>query len=226
MERNIHSGHRQRLKEKFNENGIESLTDVQILEFILFYGNRRGDTNEVAHKLLDSFGSLDGVFDADMSDLTAVSGVSDSIACLIKLIPQVSRVYHSRKSHKIISLSCTGTAAEYFAGMFKNYDHELFSAVYLDAQNNVKKYEVINEGIIGSVDVSIRKIVQYAMKYNASSIIISHNHPGGECRPSASDITATRKISEALYPLEIRLLDHIIITQDNYFSFADEKISF
>lgn len=226
-EKTVHAGHRQRLKSTLKENGIEALTDVQILEFLLFYGNRQGDTNVAAHNLIDAFGSLDAVFDADIEDLTRVNGVSENIAYLIKFVPQISRAYHSRRAqNNVKQISGTSAAAEYLISQFKNYDHELFAALYLDSRNFVKKFEIIGEGISGAVDISIHKIVRFAMKYNANSVIIAHNHPGGDCRPSSADITATRKVSEALTPLDLRLLDHIIVTQNAYYSFADEKIPF
>ena len=209
---NIHSGHRERVRQDYIRGGLEGFSDIKILEFLLHFKSPYNDTNPLAHKLKDRFGSLDGVLSADYEELMSVEGMDKNSAILISSVMQVSdRYFRSVENKKGRKLSNTEEAGKYFTELFKRLSSERFIVVCLDTTNTVVRSRFVSSGTNESVEISIRKI--------------AHNHPDGDLEPSEADIRSTREISGALMPLGIRVLDHIIVSGDNFFSFLDHDIS-
>lgn len=218
---NIHDGHRARLKKRFLEHGLESFEDHGVLEILLFYALPRADVNPIAHALIDKFGTLSAVFDAPVEELARVPGIGLSTAEFIKLIPQVSRRYlMSRVSFDDI-LDSSKKAGEYLLPRFYAERDEIVYMACLDAKCKVLNCRLLFRGSVNSANVSVRKIVENALVFNATSVIIAHNHTSGIAIPSDEDKLTTRRIEQALKSVDITLADHIVVADDDFVSLAD-----
>lgn len=218
---NIHDGHRARLKKRFLEHGLESFEDHGVLEILLFYALPRADVNPIAHALIDKFGTLSAVFDAPVEELARVPGIGLSTAEFIKLIPQVSRRYlMSRVSFDDI-LDSSKKAGEYLLPRFYAERDEIVYMACLDAKCKVLNCRLLFRGSVNSANVSVRKIVENALVFNATSVIIAHNHTSGIAIPSDEDKLTTRRIEQALKSVDITLADHIVVADDDFVSMAD-----
>jgi DNA repair protein RadC len=218
---NIHEGHRERLKKRFLEHGLESFEDYSVLELLLFYALPRSDVNPIAHALINKFGSLAAVFDAPVEELTHVPGIGINAAEYIKLIPQVSRRYLISRASFDNILDSTKKAGEYLLPRFYAERDEIVYLVCLDAKCKVINCKLLFRGSVNSAGVSIRKIVENALVYNSTSVIIAHNHTSGIAVPSEEDMITTRRIQEALKAVDITLSDHIVVADDDFVSMAD-----
>ena len=218
---NIHDGHRERMKKRFLEHGLESFEDHSVLELLLFYALPRADVNPIAHALMDKFGSLASVFDAPVEELARVPGIGMNTAEFIKIIPQVSRRYlMSRISFDDI-LDSTRKAGEYLLPRFYAERDEIVYMVCLDAKCKVINCKLLFRGGVNSANISVRKIVENALVYNSTSVIIAHNHTSGIAVPSNEDRVTTRRIEQALKAVDIVLSDNIVVADDDFVSMAD-----
>lgn len=224
MDKNIHQGHRQRVKKRVLQEGIDSFEDHQILELILFYGIPMKDTNEIAHQLIAEFGSLSSVFDATAADLSGKTGITENAALLLSLIPSLARRYQQGKLKNKDILSSTSVAGDYVVSLFTGRLYEVFYVICLDSQNKVNQATLLHEGTINEAPVYPRLIVETALRHKAASIILAHNHPGGRLEPSQADILVTQKIKTAMDAISIAVVDHIIVANDSYYSFAENRI--
>ena len=221
--KNTHGGHRQRLRERFRKEGcdLDHFEPHNSLELLLFYCAPQKDTNELAHLLLDEFGSISGVFDAPYEELVKVKGVGEYAATFIKMIPALFRVYEQDRAKVETILNSPQKAADYFIPKFVGRTEELVFVACLDASCAVKCCEIVNHGTVSAASVNIRKIAEYAMKYNATNVIIAHNHPYGLAVASPEDIMTTDAIYYALDLIGIQLTDHIIVAKDKAVSLAE-----
>lgn len=217
---NIHEGHRKRMKERFMKSGLDDFAPHNVLEFLLFYSIPRGDTNPIAHRLIDAFGSLSGVFDATPEELMKVSGVGESTAILISMIPQMARKYLEDKADAVNVMGGCGDIGAYFLPKFVGRTNEALMMVSIDNKNKVISCSVVAEGTVDSAKVSRRKVMEEAMKVKATRVILAHNHPRGVAVPSAEDVAMTREIGRLFAQVGIELVDHIIIADDDYVSMA------
>ena len=224
MDKNPHKGHRQRVKNRVLREGVDSFEDHQILELLLFYCIPMKDTNELAHLLIDRFGSLAGVLDARPEDLCAVSGITENSGILLNLIPSLARRYHQEKLKEKTILDSTTKAGEYAKALFTGRLYEVFYVICMDSQNRVNHTALLHEGTINEAPVYPRLIVETALRHQATSIILAHNHPGGSHQPSQADVEVTRKIRTATEAIAITVADHIIVAGDGYFSFAENRL--
>ena len=224
MDKNPHKGHRQRVKNRVLREGVDSFEDHQILELLLFYCIPMKDTNELAHQLIDRFGSLAGVLDARPEDLCAVSGITENSGILLNLIPSLARRYHQEKLKEKTILDSTTKAGEYAKALFTGRLYEVFYVICMDSQNRVNHTALLHEGTINEAPVYPRLIVETALRHQATSIILAHNHPGGSHQPSQADVEVTRKIRTATEAIAITVADHIIVAGDGYFSFAENRL--
>ena len=217
---NIHEGHRKRMKERFMKSGLDDFAPHNVLEFLLFYSIPRGDTNPIAHRLIDAFGSLSGVFDATPEELMKVSGVGESTAILISMIPQMARKYLEDKADAVNVVGGCGDIGAYLLPKFVGRTNEALMMVSIDNKNKVISCSVVAEGTVDSAKVSRRKVMEEAMKVKATRVILAHNHPRGVAVPSAEDVAMTREIGRLFAQVGIELVDHIIIADDDYVSMA------
>ena len=222
-EKHPHQGHRQRLRETYLRAGLENLSDVNRLELLLFYALPRGDTNPLAHALLQDFGSLSAVLDASVERLMEVDGVGRSTAALIRLVSELNASAELEKArHRTQGiLDTTGKCAAYLLPCFFGLSAEVVYILCLDARCKLLACRKLGEGNVNAANVSVRKIVETALHYNAASVVLAHNHPAGLCRPSEEDESTTLRIWRALDAVNVQLVDHIVVSGTEYYSMAD-----
>ena len=214
--KNVHEGHRQRMKKYFVQNGFKGLEEHQILEIILFYAVPRRDTNLMAHRLLDRYGSIAKVCDAPIDTLKNDFGLSESTAVLLKMIPEMARVYsESKHTAEIIDLD---NAADILRSKFIGANVEKVALALGTANGRLIMCDIVCEGSINATEMPIRKIVDLALRHNAKYAYVAHNHPSELCLPSRPDLETTRMLSETLYSIGVVLADHIIFTDTDSFS--------
>jgi len=216
----IHDGHRQRLKERFLQDGLDGFTDIQILELLLFYCIPRKDTNPIAHGLLEHFGSLAQVLDAPVEELCKVPGIGDNAATLLRLVTEIGRCYMVSRVRQYTVLPTIDACAAYMLPFFFGRTVETVFLLCLDAKCKVLCCREVGEGSVNSAGISVRKIVETALTANATSVVLAHNHPSGVAIPSDEDIQTTRTIAAALRAVEVHLVDHVIVADDDYVSLA------
>lgn len=217
----IHEGHRQRLKDRFRQEGLDGFNEVNALEMLLFYCVPRSNTNPLAHRLIERFGSFSGVLDASIEELEAVEGVGHNISTFLAFIPQLERYYNDNKNKNLKILTSVSQCGEYLRPKFINRKNEMVYMVCLDAKCKVLSCKQLGEGSVNSAGVPIRRIVDVALKMNASSVILAHNHPGGVAFPSSDDIQTTIRVSQALAGVDVVLTDHLIFADGDYTSIVD-----
>ncbi|MBO4929652.1 MAG: DNA repair protein RadC [Clostridia bacterium] len=219
----LHDGHRQRLIQRFLEEDLDNFEPHNVLELLLFYAIPRKDTNELAHVLIDTFGSLKGVFDAPYEELVKVNGIGSNAAALLKLVPSLTRTYYSSDARGMI-LDTSEKSGEYFLPYYIGQTEEVVRLACLDAGGKVISNQILHRGSANAAEVNIRKIVNIALRNNAMGVILAHNHPGGLPLPSEEDVATTKSIREALIPMGILLMDHIIVAGQDYVSMARSGI--
>lgn len=219
-----HDGHRDRLKERYTEHGLDTFNDLNVLELLLFYAIPRRDTNLLAHALLDHFGTLDAVFDASVYELEQVPGIGRNTAILIRLVPEISRRYAVSKTADITVFSSSTAAGRYLLPRLGNEKAERALLLCLDARKKLISCADLGTGVVDTVSLNVRQVVETALKTRASSVILAHNHPSGNPAPSRDDELLTRRVREALQLVDITLDDHIIVGGQAWFSFTDSGL--
>lgn len=211
--KNVHAGHRQRMKEMFLKNGFEGFSEHQILEMILFFGYPRIDTNEIAHNLINRFGGLCGVFDASIEDLVSVGEISLNSAVLIKMIPLSMRAYNmSQTEHSVFDN--TDKLCELFKGCFSGDEKECFYVAAFDDELRLVRNTIVCTGGPSCAPVDMRRLAEIVLRSGTSLVAVAHNHPKGSCQPSDTDVMATRRIAAFLSSFGVCLLDHIVVGRD------------
>ena len=220
----VHEGHRERMKKRLLEQGLDVFDDHNVLELLLFYSLPRKDTNPLAHELLSAFGSLAKIFEAPVEELYKVNGIGESTVTLLKLIPEVSRRYVMDKNSFDDILDSTKKAGEYLAARYMYERDEVVYVICLDSKCKVICCKELFRGVANSATISVRKIAELALAKNATSVIISHNHTSGIALQSMEDEITTKQIKTALSSMGITLIDHIIVADDDFISMADSGI--
>ena len=220
----VHDGHRQRMKSRFSEVGLDGFNDHNALEMLLFYALPRKDTNELAHKLLMYFGSLPAVLEADYKSLSEIDGIGENAAVLLKLIPEISRRYMEQVSVPKKSIESADEVGKFFLSKFMYEQDEIAYALLLDNASRVIACKAISKGIVNATEIGVRMLVETAMKYKAASVIIAHNHPNGLPTPSHEDEYCTGIVKNALDLVGVELLDHIIVGSGMYHSLKQNRV--
>ena len=224
MEKNVHEGHREKMKQRFINEGLNGFDYHQVLDMLLFYTIPRRDTNELAHGLLEKFGTLESLFDATPEELIHKGGVSLNTAVFLSMIPQLARRYIMLKQGRKPVLDSSAKAGQFITSLFIGKNYEAFYVCCLNSQNQLNHAALVHEGTINEAPVYPRLIVETALRYQASSVILAHNHPGGSLKPSTADIEVTRKIVDALKTISISVVDHMIAAGSGYYSFAENGL--
>lgn len=220
----LHRGHRERMKNQFLQNGLDTFQPHSVLELLLYYAIPLKDTNLIAHQLLQKFGSLSGTFDAPFEELLKVDGIGKSAATLIKLIPQLCRRYEEDLDRDKIVIYSYDEAGKRLINKFIGRQNEVVILMLLDSKSRVLYCDIVDEGSVNSANIYIKKIVRLSVQYDASYAILSHNHPSGNCLPSKQDLSTTRWVYEALDTVEVRLIDHIIVSGNDFLSIAQSQL--
>ena len=222
MDENIHAGHRDRLKERFDDNGLKAFSDIEALELLLFYAIPRCSTNEIAHRLIERFGSFKDVMEADASELALVKGVGENAARLIRIVSSMNARYLAagRRTGGSI-LGSTESMVQYMYPLFAYTRDEQAFAVSLNSAGAVIACHELSKGMSNKVEFSARQIVELALRDNAIYMILAHNHISDIALPSNADVTSTVAIADLLQSIGVLLLDHFIISGDEYVSMRE-----
>ena len=194
-----HKGHRQRMRERVQNYGLDSLAEHEALEYVLYLTNAQKDTNGIAHDLIDRFGDFAAVLEASEEELCTVEGVGPSTARMLHLLPQISRYYGRSRTSTTRCIKTTEQMGSYLMAKFAWSDYERAMLVSLDIKN----------------------VVAAAIKGGTDAVVLCHNHPNGVALPSLEDMDATGSIARALGLVNVHLLDHFILTDTEYFSMRD-----
>ena len=217
----VHDGHRNRKREQFARHGIDAFADHEVLELLLYYAIPRRDVNPIAHALLDRFGSLEGVFSAPAEELELVPGVGKNAALLVALVPQVYRRVRQSAAQEQI-LDTTERMGAFFLEQFVAQSQEVMYQLCLDAKGRMLNCRKVSEGDVASVGLNLRRIVENALRCNAVMVALAHNHPSGVALPSREDRVATIQIRDALEAVHVRLVDQIIVADDDFVSMRQD----
>ena len=222
QKKNIHAGHRNRMKETFLDAGLKSFSEVEKLEFLLFFAIPQKDTNPISHALLDEFGSLEHVLAAPIQSLSKVKGVGEHAALMIKMIYELLEGYGNKKE-KIV-LSGSSSAKVFAQRLLLGKKEENFACICVNAKNEICSHKILAKGTNHTVAASIRSITNYCISASADRIIVVHNHPEGDTTPSDQDLSFTRALVCSCYLNEIQVLDHIIVSDTEAYSMEEHSI--
>lgn len=221
QEKNIHAGHRSRVKAEFRQRGLEAFPEHRVLELLLFYALPQGDTNPLAHRLVERFGSLAGVMDASVEELSQVKGVGEHAALLLRLIPAVCARYVASRSSVDGIADTSQEVRKILEPYFFGARNEMVYLLCLDGKRKTIGVRKITEGSVNAAEVTARRIAEEAMSMRASAIILAHNHTSGLAVPSSEDCATTHYLRQILAPLQIELVDHVIFCDDDMVSMRD-----
>lgn len=217
-------GHRQRLKEKFLKGGLKAFLDYEIVELLLTLGMPRRDCKAQAKEAIKRFKTLREVLEADEEDLQKIKGIGPHNVFGIKLIQEVSRRFLKERMMSRPVCHSPREVFDYLYHSLRDLRKEKFKVIFLDAKNQIIEERTLFEGTVDASAVYPREIMKSALRYDASSLIFVHNHPTGDPEPSSSDRQITKELVFAASMMQIRVLDHIIIGNNCYFSFADKGL--
>ncbi len=218
---NLHIGHRKRMCAQFLANKDASdCSDHILMEMLLYNTNKRKDTNELAHQLVKRFGNIKGIFDADADELSEIVGIGDKSIMLIKLVSSIARHYIDDVAKAAIAAGTPEDTANYIRPLMTGSADETLCLMGINNAGKIVTTKYINTGGNKFTKVNIKYIINVLKQNNCCSAVIAHNHPGGLCIPSTADVTITTKINKQLADVGISLIDHIIVTPDEFFSMA------
>lgn len=220
----IHDGHREKMRRRFCESGLDGFADHEALELMLYYAIPRRDTNELAHRLMERYGSLAAVLAAPVEDLQRVDGIGENAAIFLKLVPAFCRKAKLSSAGQDVILNSTEKAGAYLVERFAGERNEVIYQLCLDRKGKLLSCKRLSEGGADNANLNVRRLVENALLASASAVILAHNHPSGIALPSREDYSTTRQVQEALRTVGIPLVDHIIVAEDDFVSMADSGI--
>lgn len=222
--KNVHSGHRQRMREKAYKNGFDSFEQHELLEMLLYSTVPQKDTNPIAHELINSFGSFHAVFEAPVEELMKISGMTKTSAFLLKMIPEISSEYlHDKVSGQKSYINSSEEAYKYIAPKYIGKTNEIVYVLFMNTAGKLLACEILDKGSFSFANIDSRKLVSLCLKHNAAGIIVCHNHPSGNPAPSSSDMITTKNIRICANSISVKLLDHLIITDKGYTAMREMK---
>lgn len=219
------AGHRQRLRDKFLEQGIDAFSDAEIIELLLTFGTPRSDCKDAARAALDTCGSLPAVLDAPSAVLKDIRGIGSKNIFALQFIQGVARRYLRQRVLGRKYIHSSREVSDYLIHLMRGLGHEVFTVVYLDATHGILDAEILAEGTITANTIYPRELVKAALARNASALVIAHNHPSGHLEPSTQDRQLTSTLYLVCSFMQIKLLDHLIIGEGSEtYSFADHGL--
>ncbi len=224
---NPNAGHRKRIYERFDLAGIDGFSDHEILEMLLFFVFKQIDTKPIAKALLAEFGCLEKVFAADAEQICRIDGLGPSASRLIVFMREISLVLGRRRAKSAdVSIANGSDLIKYLGAAMENLPEEQLRVIFVNNANRIIKDEVLSRGVEDQTAVFPRQIMKRAMALHATGIIVVHNHPTGQLRPSNADLVITRSLVAAADALAIRMLDHVIVGSEEkgYFSFRENGL--
>ena len=219
-----HTGHRERLRERFRGGGDAALADYEILELILFRAMPRRDVKPIAKALIARFGSFAEVLAARPERLGEIAGLGEAAATEIKIVEAAARRLALSAIRKRVALSSSSAVLTYCRTAMAFIDHEEFRILFLDKKNQLLADEVQGVGTVDHAPVYPREIMRRALELSATALILVHNHPSGDPSPSTADIAMTMQIVSLGKALNVAIHDHIIIGRQGHASFRSLKL--
>ncbi|HEV7781638.1 MAG TPA: DNA repair protein RadC [Chitinophagaceae bacterium] len=214
-----------RPREKLLLNGAENLSNAELLAILVHKGSRGKTALDLGREVLklgkDNLGELGKL---SLKELMKIKGIGEAKAITIAAALELGRRRHSASPFEKMAISSSSDIARYLQVRLKDYRHEIFAVLFLNRANKINHFEIVSEGGITGTVADPRVILRKALEQDAVNIILCHNHPSGSLKPSRADEQLTVKIKEASRFLDITVLDHIIVSEDGYYSFADEGI--
>ena len=204
------------MRKRYLQSGFDSFATHEILEMMLYYSIPQGDTNEIAHRLIERFGSLNRLFEASVDELQEVQGIGPKSAILLKTIPEMLKRYAMEKDGLGTRFDTVSKIAQYFCRLYIGVDHECLYLMLLDNSMTLMDCSVIASGTVNSSPAPIRLIMEKALRKKASAVVLAHNHPHGLAIPSANDLELTDQINSALDAISVTLVEHIIVANDRF----------
>lgn len=217
------SGHRQRLRDRFLERGLDGFSDAEVLEMLLTFGTPRKDCKEAARNALHQFGTLSEVLEAPGEQLLQVKGIGQKNSFAIRFIQSVAGRYLQERLRGKRYIHSSKDVQNFLIHSLRGLKNEIFMVIYLDSSHAIIDSEKVAEGTINVNTVYPREIIKKSLEKNAAALIVAHNHPSGSLYPSAPDKTLTKTLHLACSLMHIQLLDHLIIG-DGCYSFADQGL--
>lgn len=217
-------GHRQRLREKFLNSGLDGFHDYEIIELLLTLGTPRTDCKQPAKDALKKWGSLKAVLEAPPKELKKIKGIGDHNVFGLKLTQDVARRYLADRIVDMDYIQSSEDVLNYLRHNLRDKSQELFMVIYLNGRNQILKMETLFEGTLNTSAVYPREVVKKALENDASALVLVHNHPSGNPSPSQDDLTITKKLKEAAKTIDIYIHDHLIIAGNDVYSFADHGL--
>lgn len=224
MAKNPHDGHRDRFREKFREKGITKATPPhEILELLLYYCVPRSNTNVLAHELYDHYGTIAAILDAPEEELVKFKGLTERGVFLLKMILPVTAYCAAERMGNKFEFSDSDRVGRFLLSQFYGLEKEKLALLFLDGFGRKMKFEFVAEGDAWEVNVPIRQILKSAVNSRSRTAVMAHNHPFSSALPSSADMAATEQVREILAGIGIELLDHIIISENDYVSLRQSK---
>jgi DNA repair protein RadC len=214
----------ERPREKLLKRGAKNLSDAELLAIFIRNGTKGKTAVDLAHDLLNHFGGLRNILDASEEQICSFPGLGRAKYAELQATLEVSQRHLEEQLIHTNIISNAETAYLYLAAKLRNYQHEVFACIFMDNQNQVIHYEELFHGTVNNTTVYPREIVKIALHHNASAVIFAHNHTSGTPKPSPQDKHLTNTLIKILRPLDIKVLDHIIIGSNSCFTLLGKEI--
>lgn len=220
----IHAGHRERLRDRFRRAGLDAFSEHEVLELLLIHAIPQRDVNPLAHELVSVFGSLNAVLDAQEEELLRVKGMTRNAALLLTMMPRLMQRYQMGAIGERPRINSLADARAYCAPLFIGAAEEQIYMLCLNQAGSVIHRSLLHTGTVDQVALHPRTVVETALRHNAFSVILAHNHPSGVALPSQADVNVTGSIVSALYHIGIRLVDHLIFAGNEAYSMNHSRV--
>ncbi len=222
-EKNMHAGHRARVLNSYSKIELDALSPHQVMEFILFYVFPRGDVNPLAHRLLDKYGSVQNVLDANPNELAKIYGINQRSAQMITGFTKIFNYYTGSKLSKKYFFASREDIYDYCEDLLRFYTEEVFFIIATDASFHVTSLRLLGKGNNRAVAIDTRKVCDFINETKAANIVLTHSHPGGFAKPTENDISGTEIVKRVVEFMHCNFIDHIIVGADGIFSIEKDK---
>lgn len=224
MSKELVQGHRERLRKRFLNSGIEGLHDYEAVELLLMFAIPRRDVKPLAKELLNRFGSISRILDAPVRELSQVKGIGENAAVMINFVKDLCGSYLADRMRQADVISSPQTVIDFARMKLAGLPEEAFMVIYVNIKNHVITHEIMIRGTVDQAAVYPRNVLKNTLHNNASGLVLVHNHPSGVCDPSFDDIRLTDAIKSATATIDVKIIDHIIVGKGGYFSFVENGL--